>query len=133
MEEKHRIAEELDIARSLKMLSTAYEEISVAKMNLLRDSVLHTRNFLAALSEVFFNVRSSYKSQLQALLAKEKDQKKVQSFMLHKTNGKHMLLLLSANDKLYGDIIPKVFSLFEEYAKKTEADLAIVGKLGKEL
>src|ERR1700704_5180111 len=132
MEEKHRIAEEITVSLSLKMLATAYEEISVTKIQLARDNVLHTREFLASLAQVFTNVKSSYKNHLEELI-KKNDTKALQQFKTHVTNDRHVLVFLSSNNKLYGDIIPKVFHLFLEQTKNPNIDLVIVGRLGKEM
>ena len=132
MEEKLRITNEINLTLSLKLLATAYEEIAVSRIRLARDNVLNTREFIAALSEVFANVKSSYKKHLEAMQKEEKKDPQMQSFRTHQTNGKHVLVYISANSKLYGDIIPKVFHLFEQKAQDPTVDLAIVGKLGKE-
>jgi len=132
MEEKHRITEELNLIISLKMLATAYEEIAVIKMRFARDSVLHNRDFLSSLSEVFKNVKSSYKKRLLSMQKKNQSHN-VLHFSTHQTNGRAIFILLSANNKLYGEIVPKVFHAFIEKAKTSDVDIAIVGKLGKEL
>jgi F0F1-type ATP synthase gamma subunit len=41
------------------------------------------------------------------------------------------MVLITANNKLYGDIIPKICQLFYEQAKTSTADLAVIGKQGK--
>lgn len=133
MEEKRRIEEELAILKSLKLLAQAHEEISTIRMRLARGSVIANRDFLASLSEVFVNVKSAYKKHVQELMEKYKTDNKKMDTKSGK-NGKEILVFLSANNKMYGDIIPKVFALFKENCKKKEtADIAIVGKLGKEL
>src|SRR5579871_32215 len=131
MEEKHKLAEEISIAQSLQLLATAYEEISIMKMRLARDSVIHTRNFLSSLSDVFVNVKNSYAKKL--LAEQEKEHTNVLRFSTQKTNGKEVCILLSAASKLYGDIIYKTFELFKNYAQKGNIDVVIVGKTGREL
>ena len=42
------------------------------------------------------------------------------------------MVLMSANNRLYGDILPKIYKLFYEQAKGNSADIVIVGKQGKE-
>src|SRR5579859_5398016 len=111
MEDQHKLAEEINIAQSLQLLATAYEEISVMKMRIARDSVLHTRNFLSSLSDVFVNVKSSYTKKLAKENAEKKDPSTVLQFVTHKTNGKEIFVLLSAANKLYGDIVFKTFHL----------------------
>ena len=134
MEEKHKLAEELNLAQSLQILATAYEEISVMKMRIARDSVLHTRDFLSALSEVFINVKSSYLKKQKNEHNKGKDSTDVLQFSTHKTNGQKVFVLLSATNKLYGDIVYKTFQLFKNSLQKPEeVAIVIVGKTGKEM
>lgn len=134
MEEKHKLAQEISIAESLQILATAYEEISTIKMRAARDSVIHTRNFLSAVSEIFVNVKSSYKKKLREEHAKDPTHTNIVQFATHKTNGKEIFFLLSAANKLYGDINAKTFQLFRKNVEKLpEVEIAIVGRTGKEL
>ncbi|HSW88845.1 MAG TPA: F0F1 ATP synthase subunit gamma [Candidatus Saccharimonadales bacterium] len=134
MEDKHKLAEEISITQSLQLLATAYEEISVMKMRIARDSVLHTRNFLASLTDVFVNVKSSYTKKLLQENTESKKNAKTLQFATHNTNGKEIYVFISATNKLYGDIVSKTFQLFKERLQTaTGVDLAIVGKTGKEL
>src|SRR5579859_4503221 len=132
MEDQHKLAEEINIAKSLQLLATAYEEISVMKMRIARDSVLHTRAFLSSLTDVFVNVKSSYTKKLLQEAGDKKNINQLQ-FSTHKTNGKQVFVLLSAANKLYGDIVFKTFTIFKEtLQKEPTADVVIVGKTGKE-
>lgn len=134
MEEKHKLDQEINITESLQILATAYEEISTMKMRAARDSVLNTRNFLSTLSDVFVNVKSSYKKKLQAENLQKKHTSSIQQFATNKTNGKEIFFLLSATNKLYGDINIKTFRLFRERLEKSQnVDIAIAGRTGKEL
>lgn len=135
MEDKHKLTEEINITESLQLLATAYEEISVMKMRIARDSVLHTRNFLASLTDVFINVKSSYTKKLLRESNDNKNNAKSLKFATYNTNGKGIYVLISATNKLYGDIVSKTFQLFREKLQqtRTDIDIAIVGKTGKEL
>jgi len=134
MQERKRIAEEIELVLSFKMLAEAFEEISVVKMQRVRSSVLRTRDFLSGLSNVFFDVKNSYRTQIISLMKKKKlKNENVTHFSTLKKNGKNVVVLLSANTKLYGDIVPKVFQLFMESIKNLSCDIVIVGKLGKDM
>lgn len=133
MEEKLKLVEEINIAKSLQLLATAYEEISVMKMRIARDSVLHTRTFLSSLTDVFVNVKSSYTKKLLEQ-SKDKNQTGLLKFATHKKNGKQVFVLLSSANKLYGDIVSKTFELFKQRLQiEQDANVVIVGKTGKEL
>lgn len=125
LEREHKLVD------SLKGLAQAYEEISVTKMQRVRGKVLSSRDYLNHLSEVFTNVKANYRAEIEKYMKK----KKQGSFSLKPMggNGKTMVVLLSSNSKLYGDIGRKVFSLFAQDVQKNEADIYIVGKVGKEL
>ncbi len=131
MPTKRQIIEEIDTTQNLKTLAQAYQEISVMRMQKIRNYVLKTRNFLAALSVVYHDVNSSYKHQLEELAKKQK--RPQNTFSTIPKNGKEALVLLSANTKLYGDIIKRTFDLFLDTARKSKGNLVIVGKLGREL
>lgn len=133
MEEKHRLTEEINFAIGLQMLATAYEEISVIKMRFARDSVVHTRGFLFSLSNVFYNVKSSYKNRVLEAMKQHTDSGKPLQFTTHQTNGKEIHVFLSANNKLYGEILSGVFELFKQRTINSTADVVIVGKAGEEL
>ncbi|MBI2600977.1 F0F1 ATP synthase subunit gamma [Candidatus Daviesbacteria bacterium] len=134
MSTKLKLADELYAANGMRFLAQAYEQISVFKMQKIRRSVLKTRDFLDRLSDVFFDVKGSYKDKIIALIKKKKHVPTVNSFSTLPKNGKSVAVFLSANTRLYGDIISKVFQSFKEYANtQSEVELVIVGKLGREI
>src|SRR5258708_6768857 len=96
-----------------KMLAEAYEQISVFKMQVIRNAVLHTRDYLTQLADVFANVKSSYKNQMMRKAQASHDTRPLH-FTTLKSNGKKVLVFLSANNKLYGDILFKIFTRSEE-------------------
>lgn len=132
MQNRKSLIEEIDLVDNLKMLTQAYEEISVIKMQRVRDSVLKNRDFITGVSYVYYDVKMSYKQQILQFM-KQKNEKNISSFSTIKKNGKSVSVLLSANNKLYGDIILKVFYLFMQNIKDSNSDIVIVGKLGREL
>ncbi|MBA3551120.1 F0F1 ATP synthase subunit gamma [Patescibacteria group bacterium] len=123
MANKQLIQEDLDLVNTLKSLTQTYQEISVMRMQKTREKVLKTRSFLSSLSEIFYDVKTTYKNQV-AKYIKNKD---------IKTSDRKAVLLLSANTKLYGDITNKVFNLFLNSIKGKNVEIFIVGALGKEL
>jgi F0F1-type ATP synthase gamma subunit len=133
MQKQSQLTQELELTDSLKSLATAYEQISVMKMQEIRGSVVQTRTFLSGLSAVYYKVRSSYRGKIQQLLDQERKKNKVTADAKFKKNGKNALVLLSANNKLYGDIIPKTINLFLQKIEDSDGDIIIVGKVGKDL
>lgn len=133
--QQHKLKQEIETVESFRFLAQAYEEISVIKMQGVRSLVLKTRDFLEGISDVFYDVKSSYKRQIAIIMKKAaKEKKSLQTpLSAFQKNGKSVVVLLSANTKLYGDIVPRTFTLFMETIAKTNDDIVIVGKLGREL
>jgi ATP synthase F1 gamma subunit len=132
---KRKILEDLEAINSLKTLAESYEEVSVTRMQKIKDSVLRTRDFLAELSDVYVDLRNNYQHQIKELIAKKKKEAIIKNVpsMLAK-NGKSLIVYLSSNQKLYGSVTQKTFKLFVEGVKKeVNADLVIIGSAGKEM
>lgn len=143
MQYKNQLNNEIQFVHTIKLITQTYEEISVIKMQQIRDSVVKTRHFLSILSEVFQDVKISYKQQIEEFLAK-KNKKGFSKFVsqmfgketLHKfsyKNNKTVSVFLSANMKLNGEITARVFRDFVKKAQKDNSDLVIVGRIGRSL
>ena len=90
--------------KDFKDMVEAYEEIAARRMRKVKDTVLKDREFFKGLSDVFRFVRHSYEVYLQKIRAlKSKN-------LYKKTNGKKVVVLLSSNIGLYGDIVFRTFN-----------------------
>lgn len=130
------IAEEIDNVTAIKLLAEAFEEVSVIRMQRVRGNVLQTREYLEKLSEVFVDVKSTYKKEIATYIKNKKSflkKKSVANFSTFAKNGKTVVVLLSANSKFYGSITERVYSLFINTIRNKEFDIVIVGRLGKEM
>jgi len=135
MRKNNPVSQELIVVHDFKALATAYQEISVMKMQEVKGRVIQSRSFLEGLNAVFTEVKASYHKQIEAVAKKNKKKfsTKLTTSAMQK-NGKEVLVLLSANTKLYGEIIGKTFRLFlQEADKNPAAEIAIVGHLGREM
>ena len=135
MPQKKIVVEELEALNSLKELAESYEEIAVVRMQKIKESVLKTRTFLASLSDVFVDLKSSYGREMKALLVRVRQGDTHILPMLQK-NGKSLLVYLSSNGKLYGSVTQKTYKLFITEVKKAQADktdIIIIGRAGKEM
>ncbi|MGE5042201.1 MAG: F0F1 ATP synthase subunit gamma [Candidatus Levyibacteriota bacterium] len=135
MAQRKVVTEHLEALNSLKSLAESFEQIAVIRMQKIRDSVLRTRDFLEELSDVYVDLKSSYEREVQDLLKHRQAGDKSLAQVLQKS-GKVLLVYLSANGKLYGEVTKKTFHLFRQDIKKPEyakADLMIVGKAGREM
>src|SRR5882762_10397840 len=99
MAQRKIIYEELEALNSLKDLAESYEEIAVVRMQNIKDSVLKTRDFLADISDVFVDLKSSYMREVKDLIQKRKKGDKNILPILQK-NGKTMMVYLSSNGRL---------------------------------
>ncbi len=135
MPQKKLLQEDLEALNSIKDLAESYEEIAVIRMQKIKDSVLNTREYLMALSDVYVDLKSSYEREVKDLIKRIKKGEKTLLTGLQK-NGKTLLVYLSSNGKLYGSVTQKTYKLFMEDLKKPEfanCDIAIIGSAGKEM
>ncbi len=133
MAQRKIIYEELEALNSLKDLAESYEEIAVVRMQKIRDSVLKTRDFLADISDVFVDLKSSYNREVKDLMAKIKSGDQSLLPMLHKIN-KTLLVYLSSNGGLYGAVTQKTYKLFMQELEKNEkdkTDIVVIGNAGR--
>lgn len=131
MQSKNVMNQEFQMMGTLRTLAQAYEEISVIRIQRVRGSVLTMRDFLVGIAEIFKDVQRSYREEVEHLVKHNKHASETLSGT--QKNGKTAVILLSSNNKLYGDIVSRVFSLFLDYIKKNECDIVVVGKVGKQM
>ncbi len=135
MAQKKLVQEDLQALNTIKELAESYEEIAVVRMQKIRDSVLKTREFLAGISDVFVDLKSSYEREVKDLMSRIKKGEKTVLTSLQK-NGKTLLVYLSSNGKLYGSVTQKTYHLFMQDLKNptlADADIAIIGSAGREM
>lgn len=135
MAQRKLVEEDLQALNSIKDLAESYEEIAVIRMQKIKDSVLKTRDFLAGISDVFVDLKSSYNREIKDLMARIKKGEKTLLTGLQK-NGKTLFVYLSSNGKLYGSVTQKTYHLFIRDLRKPESvnnDIAIIGSAGKEM
>lgn len=129
MPTQYSIQSDIDLINTLRTVTQVYQEIAVMKMQKVRNSVLVTRDYLTKLSEIFYEVKRSYKKELEKLIKSGKNKNTTIS-----QAETHLSILLSPNTKLYGDIVYKVVQNFITDIKKNKDDeITIIGRLGKEL
>lgn|SRR3989338_2080186 len=138
MQYKKLIKSEIEFTSTFRQVSQAYEELAVMKMKKVRGGVLKMRDYIEKLSQVFYDVKHAYELYIKQLKKSQKpgsQQKKIKlpvPFSFPKPS-KSAAIFLSANAKLYGNIIEEVFELFTKEALKPETDLIIVGRIGRRL
>ncbi len=130
MQSKQTLNNEFAVIGTLKTLAQAYEQISVMRIQRVRGSVLNTRDFLTGLADIYKDVKRSYKEEVERLQKRKKNAKLTLSGL--EKNGKTVSVLLSSNNKLYGDIVARVFNLFlADIKNNPTSEIVIVGRVGK--
>lgn len=115
---KDTINAEIDFLEKSRDLCISYEQVSMMRMNAMKKSVLATHTFYADVTDVYYKIKKGYKKQMA---------------LYEKKRSKKVSVLLSADNKLYGDILHKVFNLFVSDIQREETDIIIVGSLGKSM
>ena len=126
---KKELESEIINLEGLNGMVQAYEEIAATRIMHSREKVLTNRNFVEEIGKIFTIVVASYKKQIDTLMKKEKANQLKDISFIHK-NNKTLYLLISANTGLYGNLVRKTFDLFIENSKKSNTDIAIIGKVG---
>ena len=129
---KKELNSEAELLDTLHTVFETYEEIAATRMGRIRSSVLGNRTFLLEINEIFQQVKSSYKTQIEMFM-KNKRIKDPAKLTFIKKNGKTLYIFISANTGLYGDIIRRTYDVFIDNFKKKPGDVAIMGHLGLEI
>lgn len=126
---KKALDSEINNLVGLNKMIQAYEEIAASRIMRSRQLVLTNRAYMNEINEIFEEVISSYRKQVDLLL-KDKKHAAPGGFTFMNKNGKTLYLLISANTGLYGSIVKRTFDLYVEKSKGQNIDRAIVGRLG---
>ena len=135
MPQKKLVEEDLEALNTIRDLAESYEEIAVIRMQKIKESVLKTRDFLAGISDIYVDLKSSYEREVKDLISRIRKGEKTLITGLQK-NGKTLMVYLSSNGRLYGSVTQKTYRLFTLDLKKPEfknSDIAIIGSAGKEM
>jgi ATP synthase F1 gamma subunit len=127
----HRsLEEDISLSSSLDILITAYQKVSVSRMQSTRRQVLTARKFTETLSGVYADVRASQhhvdRRNIRGLLFKKQTP-------TSKHNKKPLVILISSNNRLDGGISRAIFQRFSKYVKDRECDILITGEVGASL
>lgn len=128
---KKEIEAEKEQINSLSLLVQTYEEIAAMRMRKTRAGILVSRDFVRELRLVYQALRSSYRTQILAIMKKRKLVSN--SLLLIERKKKNVAVFLSSNTGLYGDILQKTYSKFIEFLNGHTSDIVIVGRFGESL
>ncbi|MBI2637569.1 MAG: F0F1 ATP synthase subunit gamma [Candidatus Sungbacteria bacterium] len=125
------ILNDIELLESFRVLVETYETMAATSMRRVRNSVLQNRTYHLGLNSLYQEVKQAYRTQVMIRMKRRDGGEKDMLRIPH--SGKTILVLLSANTGLYGDIIQKTFSLFSETVKNQSGDVVVVGRVGKTL
>ena len=127
---KQTVEQELDQLRGLIMLVETYEMIAGTSVRQIRNSVLANRAFHVGLNRMFREITTAYKKEVEHHMKKKKIQSGSEVSLIKHTK-QTVLMLLSANTGLYGDVVYRTFASFITEVKRAQADIVIIGRMGK--
>jgi len=128
MKNKKQLLTELVTNGDLKYLIEAYEEIAAMRMRKVKKSVLMNRDFFSGLNDIYHRVIFTYRVSKHHRFGKHE-----KNWLPLASNGKTVSVLISSNTGLYGDVIKRTFDLFRKNILGVTTDLAIIGKVGRQL
>lgn len=123
------ITNEIERLGRLQEVAETYKILAATGSRRIRSSVLTNRSFYEGLHAIFSEIVAAYRAEVEKLRLREK-RKKAASRSAGR-NGKTVLVLLSANTGLYGEILLRVMNEFVREAKTSDADLVVIGKRGR--
>lgn len=122
------LEQEINGVSTIKSITEIYQQISAISIVQVKNSVARTRAFLEGVSLVYGHAKQSYLKQAQKLISRKKD---VGSLDFIRRNKKEVLIFVSSNQTLYGDLISKVFNKFIGDVKEKRVDSVVIGKVGR--
>lgn len=130
MQNKDSLINELETVNSFHEFTQVYQEISVMRMQRIRERVLRNREFQHKLAEIYYDVKHSYENEVLKIELKKKNKKNLGIFTKKK---KSVAIFLTSSGRLYGDIFRQVFTIFRHYVTTQEVEIIIIGRLGKQM
>jgi len=126
---KKSLQSEMAVLLSMQEIVEAYEEIAAMRMRKVKKSVLQNREFLSGLNNLYSRVWYTYiHEKTSGVFGIPNKAPRT----LTVGNGKTVSVLVSANTRLYGDIIKKTFEMFINNVKDATTDIVVIGKLGRQ-
>ncbi|MCR4325174.1 MAG: F0F1 ATP synthase subunit gamma [Candidatus Curtissbacteria bacterium] len=121
-----------DLSRlySLRLITGTYEDLALSKMKQIRRDVLSTRDFLDGVARIYFEAKAAYFEHL-ALVGDKK--RREAELALVKRNGKTVVVLISGNQGLLGNVVFQSYKVYRDVASRMHCDKVILGDIGRYL
>ncbi|MCD6528261.1 F0F1 ATP synthase subunit gamma [bacterium] len=124
-----QIKENLEATSTIKTITSVYQEIAHLRMNQIRQKVLSNREFIEELSQVYNQIKKSYINLLKKRGRLKK--KEIEKISFIKRNRRKVAVFLSSNQFFYGTLILDIWHDLLNYLNKNQADLVVIGKIGR--
>ncbi|MGD9128888.1 MAG: F0F1 ATP synthase subunit gamma [Candidatus Woesebacteria bacterium] len=131
-----KIKSQVVFTKDFAKLTKAYQEIAVMKIQKARRQILKTRAYIDGLLEVFVDVRASHQKEMIAELKKKgkiKGDEENWRFTGLGEKEQIVAVLFSPSSHFTGDLSRRVFANFKKFVKENEAEIVVVGKIGRDL
>lgn len=120
---KSELEEQVEVIHTIKTLLT----LTVLKLTLTNRQLTDATKILKRIEEALSRVFEIHPGAAIDNLNKKKLKKK------HGGNEKKLMVLISANERLYGDIVSKICKYFISDLKASNNDALVIGQVGKQL
>lgn len=131
MRNKRSIDKELSFTRSLKMLVESKQELSIIKIQVVKNDVIKTRKFAHDVSSIAHNIKQSYYQTFLPIGPGKVDLKELLKNSVKVEKGSWISVLITPNESLYGSVVYKIFEKFMEEVQYKFSEIVIIGALGK--
>ncbi len=119
------IRDNLEMIATIKNVASTYQEIANLRMRQIRERVLKNREFFEELLNTYRRIKAAY------LLSLKRGWIRQEKTSFRQAEKKEVVIFLSANQFFYGSLILDVWKETQKYLQHNEADLGIVGRVGK--
>lgn len=129
---QNEIKKEAEVVSFLKDLVEVYGEIASFRMMKIRNFVLNNRAYIFSITQIFYDVLGAFlKRSTQTSKKQMMSNSQRITFLAH--NGKTVFVFISANTGFYGDVVAGTFKKFSKDLNESNAEVAIVGKIGRSM
>ncbi|MDP2671057.1 MAG: F0F1 ATP synthase subunit gamma [bacterium] len=132
MNSQKELKNEISTVSTIQSITSVYQGIASLRMNQIKDSVAENKKFIDGIAEIYGHAKTAYLADIQKQL-KSKDREKKNDLSFIRRNGKSVLVLVSANEHLYGTLIIDVWRKFSAELREKPGDSVVIGNFGKSL
>ncbi len=123
------LKKEMEVVVVLGQLVQVYEQVYVAKMQRLRDSVLATRQYTEGLHDLYNELHRAYGNEV----AKAMKSRTKRKWLRLTKKDEQVAVLLSTSQRISSEINMKVFNAFWDYISAYSCKAVIVGQRGRQM